>query len=249
MIELKNFYKSYNSGKNSKKLKNNFSIEDLSMTVEKGSVTGLLGVNGSGKTTIIKAICGFHFPSNGTINIDGIDIEEAPEKVMELVGYVPEIPQLPVNMTVIDFLNYVGESHGLKGGPLESALKNVIKECSLEKFLDKKIKTLSKGQQQRVSFAQAIIHNPPNLILDEPISGLDPAQIIQIRDLIKKLSKTTAILMSTHILQEVYSLCTKLYVMNNGEIVAQGTEEEIVKSSGTKDLEQAFLKLSTTPEE
>ena len=219
------------------------------MTVENGSITGLLGVNGSGKTTILKAICGFHFPTGGTINIDGIDIEEAPEKVMALVGYVPEIPQLPVNMTVTDFLNYAGESHGLKAGPLESALKNVIKECSLEKFLDKKIKTLSKGQQQRVSFAQAIIHNPPNLILDEPISGLDPAQIIQIRDLIKKLSKTKAILMSTHILQEVYSLCSKLYVMNNGEIVAQGTEEEIVKSSGTKDLEQAFLKLSTTPEE
>ena len=136
--------------------------------------------------------------------------------------------------------------HGLVGDALKAPLESVIKECSLEKFLDKKIKTLSKGQQQRVSFAQAIIHNPPNLVLDEPISGLDPAQIIQMRDLIKKLAKNKAILMSTHILQEVYSLCDTLYVMNNGAIVAQGTEAQIVKDTGSKDLEAAFLKLSTT---
>lgn len=249
MIELKNFSKTYSSKKARRSGNSVFSIDDLSMVVENGSITGLLGVNGSGKTTILKAICGFHFPTSGTITIDGINTENSPEKIMELVGYVPEIPQLPVNMTVYDFLKYAGETHGLSGDKLAESIKNVTKECSLEKFLSKKIKTLSKGQQQRVSFAQAIIHNPPNLVLDEPISGLDPAQIIQMRDLIKKLSKNKAILMSTHILQEVYSLCSKMYVMNNGQIAGEGTEEEIVKATSSKDLEEAFLKLSKKEEE
>lgn len=241
MIELNDFSKSYPGS--------SFSIENLSMKVETGSITGLLGVNGSGKTTILKAICGFHFPSGGSISIDGINTEEFPEKTMELVGYVPEIPQLPVNMTVLDFLHFAGETHGLNNSDLSKAVKNVTKECSLEKFLDKKIKTLSKGQQQRVSFAQAIIHNPPNLVLDEPVSGLDPAQIIQMRDLITELSKTKAVLMSTHILQEVYSLCSTIYVMNNGKVAAYGSEEEIVSSTNTKNLEEAFMKLSVRDED
>ena len=252
MIKLTNFSKSYNLRKKAKggtNLSSAFSIDDLSLTVPNGSITGLLGVNGSGKTTILKAICGIHFPSSGTIAIDDIDSEEDSSKVMEKIGYVPEIPSLPSNMFVLDFLHYAGLTHGLTGDDLSKGTQKVIKECSLEKLLDKKIKTLSKGQQQRVSFAQAIIHNPPNLILDEPISGLDPAQIIQMRELIKKLSKDKAILMSTHILQEVYSLCSSLYIMNNGEIVANGTEEEIVEKTGTKDLEEAFLKLSIKRDE
>ena len=212
MIELKNFSKTYNSHKRADA--SGFAIDNLNMAVKTGAITGLLGVNGSGKTTILKAICGFHFPTGGEILIDGVSTEDAPEKVMELVGYVPEIPLLPGSMTVWEFLQFAGEVHGLVGDTLRAALESVIKECSLEKFTDKKIKTLSKGQQQRVSFAQAIIHNPPNLVLDEPISGLDPAQIIQMRDLIKKLAKNKAILMSTHILQEVYSLCDTLYTCN-----------------------------------
>ena len=163
---------------------------------------------------------------------------------MKYTGYVPEIPLLPKDMRVLDFLRYAADTHVIPKDKTEEACELVIKECSLEKLLSKKIKTLSKGQQQRVSFAQAIIHNPPNLILDEPISGLDPAQILQMRDLIKKLSKTKAILMSTHILQEVRSLCDSLYIMSNGKITASGTEEEITKKAGTKSLEEAFIKLT-----
>ena len=246
MIELKSFSKSYSS-------KAGFAVKDVSLTIKDGSITGLLGPNGSGKTTLIKAICGFHFPTEGTITITAPDsapegtqftTEDNPELCMKYLGYVPEIPLLPKDMRVNEFLHYAAEIHSIPKEKINEACNLVIKECTLENFLSTKIRTLSKGQQQRVSFAQAIIHNPPNLILDEPISGLDPAQIIQMRDLIKKLSKTKAILMSTHILQEVRSLCSDIYIMSNGNITASGTEEQIQKSAGTKTLEEAFIKLT-----
>lgn len=163
---------------------------------------------------------------------------------MKYIGYVPEIPLLPKDMRVLDFLRYAAEAHGIPKDKSQEACDLVIKECSIESLLSKKIKTLSKGQQQRVSFAQAIIHNPPNLILDEPVSGLDPAQIIQMRNLIKKLAKTKAVLMSTHILQEVRSLCSDIYIMSNGTVTASGTEDEISKTAATKTLEEAFIKLT-----
>ncbi len=242
MIELENFTKRYSS-------KSDFAVKDVSLTVPDGSITGLLGPNGSGKTTLIKAICGFHFPTQGSIKISsqeapGFTTDDNPQLCMKYIGYVPEIPLLPKEMRVSNFLRYAAESHAIPKDKIEEACDLVIKECSLEKFLNKKIRTLSKGQQQRVSFAQAIIHKPPNLILDEPISGLDPAQILQMRDLIKKLSKTKAILMSTHILQEVRSLCDNLYIMSSGIITASGTEEEIIKKAETKSLEEAFIKLT-----
>lgn len=252
MIELSNFSKSYSS-------KSAPAAADVSLTIADGSITGLLGPNGSGKTTIMKAICGFHFPTKGSITISAPETtgtvtdtdsatsfttDENPELCMKYIGYVPEIPLLPKDMRVLDFLRYAADTHGIPKEKTEEACELVIKECSLEKLLSKKIKTLSKGQQQRVSFAQAIIHNPPNLILDEPISGLDPAQILQMRDLIKKLAKTKAILMSTHILQEVRSLCDRLYIVSEGKITASGSEEEVTKQAGTKTLEEAFIKLT-----
>ena len=242
MIELKSFSKSYSS-------KSDFAAKDVSLTVPDGSITGLLGPNGSGKTTLIKAICGFHFPTQGSIKISSQEApdfttDDNPELCMKYIGYVPELPLLPKDMRVLDFLRYAADTHGIPKEKTEEACQLVIKECSIEKLLSKKIKTLSKGQQQRVSFAQAIIHNPPNLILDEPVSGLDPAQILQMRDLIKKLSKTKAVLMSTHILQEVRSLCDSLYIMSSGKITASGSEEQIIKDAGTKSLEEAFIKLT-----
>ena len=242
MIELNNFSKKYSS-------QNGFAVKDVSLTIKDGEITGLLGPNGSGKTTLIKTVCGFHFPTEGTITItapDGIrfNTNDTPELCMKYLGYVPEIPQLPRDMRVNEFLRYAAEIHDIPEDKINEACDTVIKECSLDKFLSKKIRTLSKGQQQRVSFAQAIIHNPPNLILDEPISGLDPAQILQMRDLIKKLSKTKAVLMSTHILQEVRSLCSDIYIMSAGHITAEGTESEISKAAGTKNLEEAFIKLT-----
>ncbi len=242
MIELSSFSKSYSS-------KKDFAVKNVSLTINDGCITGLLGPNGSGKTTVMKAICGFHFPTQGRIKItskEGLSFytDENPELCMKYIGYVPEIPLLPKDMRVLDFLSYAAKTHEIPPEKIQEQCNRVIKECSLEKLLTKKIKTLSKGQQQRVSFAQAIIHNPPNLILDEPVSGLDPAQILQMRDLIQKLSKTKAILMSTHLLQEVYSLCSQIYIMNSGKIAAFGTENQIAKAAGTKTLEEAFVKLT-----
>lgn len=242
MIELNNFCKSYNS-------KSNLAASEVSLTIADGSITGLLGPNGSGKTTIMKAICGFHFPTKGSITITAPDgtsfiTDEEPELCMKYTGYVPEIPLLPKDMTVTAFLRYAAETHNLDPKDTDKAIENVIKDCTLDKLLSKKIKTLSKGQQQRVNFAQAIIHNPQNLILDEPVSGLDPTQIIQMRELIQKLSKNKAILMSTHLLQEVYSLCSNICIISGGKIAAAGTENQIAEKAGTKNLEEAFVKLT-----
>lgn len=238
MIELNNFSKAYSK-------KSEFAASEISIKVETGKVTGLIGPNGSGKSTIMKAICGIHYATKGKIIISNEDISQYPEKIHSLIGYVPELPQLPPEMTVSSFLDYAAKTHGLSPAQHQAAKARVVADCTLEKFLSKKIKTLSKGQKQRVSFAQALIHNPPNLILDEPMSGLDPAQIIQMRELIQKLSKDKAILMSTHILQEIYSLCTNLYILNEGSIVAQGTESEIVKQNKATNLEECFIKLTT----
>lgn len=241
MIELQNFYKSYSSPKK------DYAVEDVSITIPNGTIAALLGVNGSGKSTIIKAITGFHYPTKGKIFLSDltgnkISVESDKDKIMEYAGYVPEISILPPDMYVYEFLEYCAKLHSIKD--VKIAVDTVVEKCSLSKVLKQKIKTLSKGYKQRVSFAQAIIHNPPNLILDEPISGLDPAQIIQLRKLIEELSKDKAILISTHILQEVYSLCSKVYIINKGKLVIGGTEKEIIEYSKEIDLEKAFLKLS-----
>lgn len=242
MIKLENFSKSYKTT-----AKNNFSVKDVSFEIKKGSVTALIGPNGCGKTTIIKAICGFHYPTLGNITVtedENLSEKCESDKLMEIIGYVPEKSILPQNMYVYNYLNFVASVHNLKDDKKNQAIGRVVKEFELEDVLSKKIKTLSKGYQQRVSFAQALIHNPPNLILDEPITGLDPKQIMQMRNLIKKLSKDKAILLSTHIFQEVTSLCDNIIIINKGKLITQGSEENIIKQTNTKNLDEAFIKLT-----
>ena len=233
MIELKNFCKEYKS-----RSKTVFKVQDLSFTVEKGSITGLVGPNGSGKSTVIKAICGFHYPTSGQILISdnqnqAVNISDHNEKAMELCGYVPEISRLPVDMKVIDFLTYAAKVHKLNEQTARQRVTKLCQDFELSDLLDKLIKNLSKGQQQRVSFAQALIHDPPNLILDEPINGLDPSQIIKLRAYIKDLSRNKAILISTHILNEVNKLCGKAFIMHEGKIYSveklDKIEEEYLK--------------------
>jgi len=244
MIELENFCKEY------KKLfsqKISFQVQDVSFCVEKGQIVGLVGANGAGKTTILKAIAGLHYPTSGKIYIgdsfNKFDVEENPNLTKKLVGYVPEKSILPKNIRVIEFLDYIANLHELSNEQKKEAIDFVVKKCSLKEVLNKKIKELSKGYAQRVSFAQALIFNPPNLILDEPFSGLDPAQIIQIRQLILDLSQEKAILISTHILQEVHNLCNKVVIMNNGELKIFGSENQINSHYNVTKIEEAFLKI------
>ena len=240
MIEIIDFCKEYNSHLSSSKKKQVFIIKNISFTVESGCITGIVGPNGSGKTTLLKAICGFHYATSGKIFISDkennkFDIEEQCEKAMELCGYVPELSCLPPDLKVIDFLHYAAACHKLDPQTAQNRIEKLSKDFSLSDFLNNKIKILSKGQQQRVSFAQALIHDPANLILDEPISGLDPSQIISFRKYISDLSKEKAILISTHILSEVPQLCQKAFIMHQGQLF---------KVNNLQNIEQEFISLT-----
>ena len=244
MIKIENFSKIYKP-----RSKNAFKILNLNFTVNNGSITGLVGPNGSGKSTVIKAICGFHYPTEGKIFISGnkseaADITQTPEKAMELCGYVPEISMLPPDIKVIDFLFYAAKCHKLSPELTKERIKKVVDDFQLSDLLNNLIKNLSKGQQQRVSFAQALIHNPPNLVLDEPINGLDPSQIISFRDYVKELGKTKAILISTHILSEVNNLCQNAFIMHQGKLYEiknlEKIEEEYIEITKNEKKENAL---------
>ena len=234
MIELKNFSREYDSFK---------AVSNLSYTFEKGTITGILGPNGAGKTTILKALTGRHFASEGKVIFsETIDAAQAPEKIRNLTGFVEETASLPGEYTVKEYITFVAELHGCN----QAAVENVIKKCSLEEYKNKKINSLSKGYKERVNFAQALVYNPEILILDEPASGLDPQQIVNMRALVKDLSKDHTIILSTHLMQEVEALCEKVLIINHGKLLAQGTKDEIVKNTVTKNLEEAFFKLTSS---
>ena len=230
MIELRNFSKSYSSGQGI------FAVKDFSMTCKKGEITGILGLNGAGKTTILKAVAARHFATSGEVFVEGIEAGEFPEKVRNLTGFVQEEPDFPGEQTVLEFLRIVADLHGARP---------VIQIPDIEELLPKKIRTLSKGQKERVNFAQALIYNPRVLVLDEPASGLDPAQIINMRSMVRSLKSGRTILLSTHLMQEVEALCDKVYIIHEGRLAASGTSGEIASMSRCRNLEEAFLKITS----
>ncbi len=241
MIKLINFSKKYNS-------KSCEIVKNVSFTVDNG-ITGLLGLNGAGKTTIIKAICAIHYPTAGKIiisNKNGVffDVQENPDIAKALIGYVPEQPAFPENLTVIEYLSFSADLHGLKKDEKTEAVKRAVSECFLQEVLTSRISSLSKGYRQRLAFAGAIIFKPENLILDEPVNGLDPAQIIQFRKMIKNYAKNASVLISTHLMQEVNALCTNVNILSNGIIAASGTPKEIQEFYNSNTLEEAFLKIT-----
>lgn len=248
MIELINFSKSYSSRKNA-----GFAVKDFSLECKKGQITGLLGLNGAGKTTILKAVCARHFASEGRVLVEGCDASENAEKVRNLTGFVQEEALLPGEYTVAEYLNMAAGLHGVnnnvtKYGELSQNASiefiSLSKELSLTEIYHKKVRSLSKGQKQRVNFAQALIYNPPVLVLDEPASGLDPAQIVNMRKLVMSLKKDHTIILSTHLMQEVEALCDRVYIIHEGRLAACGKAEEIAEKSGTKNLEEAFFKIT-----
>ena len=259
MIEVDSFTKIYGTKKTSSK-----AVDGVSFVAQPGVITGLLGPNGAGKTTILKAICALHYPTEGAVRVMGRDVESFPVEVRSLVGYVSEQPALIGSLTAKDFLQYAGElrfagragvqvagaegqavsQESLSQESLSQAVERVVEECQLQEVLHKPISHLSKGYRQRLSFAQALLHNPPVLVLDEPVSGLDPAQIRQMRDMIKRLSREKTILLSTHLMQEVEALCQQVHIISRGRLVASGSAQEITATTGTKSFEDAFLKLT-----
>ena len=231
MIKIDNFTKKY--GKR-------IAVEDFSILCEKGSITALLGANGAGKTTILKAVCARHFASAGKIEVCGVDAAEDAEKVRLLTGFVEEEPILPKDFLVSEYVSICAKIKMTE----PDAIEKVKSRCSLSEIWHEKIANLSKGQRERVNFAQALVNDPPVLVLDEPASGLDPAQIVKMRSLVKSIKKNRTIILSTHLMQEVDALCDKICVISHGKNVAFGTASQIILKTNTKNLEEAFFKLS-----
>ncbi len=242
MVELINFSKTYKSSKKG----DSFAVSNFSMTCKNGEITGILGLNGAGKTTILKAICARHVATKGDVLVDGINASENIEKIREITGFVQEEPDLPKEYTVEEYLRLTASLHKIDFKAAIKSEKSHITELFLDELLPKKIKALSKGQRERVNFAQALIYNPCTLVLDEPASGLDPAQIINMRALVKSLKKDHTIILSTHLMQEVDSLCDRVYIINDGKLAASGTPQEIINENNCKNLEDAFFKITSS---
>ncbi len=202
-------------------------VDNLSFQVKTGEVLGFLGPNGAGKTTTMKAITGYLVTNSGDIEVGGVSVNEDPHEVKKHIGYLPENNPLYQDMPVIDYLKFIAALNGVEKEDTEMRVTEMIQVCGLKSEKHKKIRELSKGYRQRVGLAQALIHNPEVLILDEPTTGLDPNQIIEIRELIKKIGREKTVILSSHILAEVEATCDRILIINNGKIVANGTAEEL----------------------
>ncbi|MBP5379302.1 MAG: ATP-binding cassette domain-containing protein [Ruminococcus sp.] len=224
MIEVRNLTKKYGD---------KLAVNNISFKVEKGEILGFLGPNGAGKSTTMNMLTGYISSTSGDVLIDGVDILEDPKKAKANIGYLPEIPPLYVDMTVEAYLGFVYDMKKCKL-PRKAHLKDVCNLCRIEDVRGRLIKNLSKGYRQRVGLAQALINNPPVLILDEPTVGLDPNQIIEIRTLIKKLGKRHTVILSSHILPEIQAVCDRIIIINKGTVAADGTADEIAKNITNK---------------
>lgn len=206
-------------------------VDDLSFSVQEGEVLGFLGPNGAGKSTTMKVITGFLAPTSGTVTIDGHDIAHEPIAAKSLIGYLPEGAPSYGDMTTLEFLNFIASVRGFSGDEARQRVERVINEVDLGSVCNQTIDTLSKGFKRRVGLAQAIMHDPKVLILDEPTDGLDPNQKHHVRELIKNLARDKIVIISTHILEEVTAVCTRAIIISQGSIVADGTPAELESRS------------------
>jgi ABC-2 type transport system ATP-binding protein len=218
MIKIENLVKTFGAKR---------AVDGVSFAVERGEVLGFLGPNGAGKSTTMRMITGFMPPSAGRISVGGYDVAESPLEAKRLIGYLPENAAAYSDMTVQGFLSFAAELRGLTGEALKKAVRRVVDLCFLESVMRQSIDTLSKGYRHRTCLAQALIHDPQVLVLDEPTDGLDPNQKHEVRNLIRELGKTKAIVFSTHILEEVDAACSRAIIIDRGRIVANGTPAEL----------------------
>ena len=202
-------------------------LEDISFSISRGEIVAFLGPNGAGKTTTMRILTGFMPPTQGTVRIAGLDCVETPWEVKKHIGYLPETPPLYLELTVKEYLTFVGRIKRLQPEQLPERMETIIAQTGLTEVRERVIGHLSRGYRQRVGLAQALLHNPPVLILDEPTTGLDPNQIIEIRDLIKNLAGSHTIILSTHMLAEATAICQRVIIIHKGRIVAIDTPEQL----------------------
>lgn len=202
-------------------------VDDVSFEIETGHVYGFLGPNGAGKSTTMNIMTGCLSATSGTVKIGGHDIFEEPNAAKKCIGYLPEHPPLYMSETPVEYLTFVGEAKGLRGKTLKEQIDSVMERTGIVGVKDRRISQLSKGYKQRVGIAQALLGNPQVIILDEPTVGLDPIQIMEIRDLIRELGKTHTVIFSSHILSEVQAICDRIVMIARGKLVAFGTPEEL----------------------
>jgi len=233
-------------------------VNNISFEIKTGEVVGFLGPNGAGKSTTMKMIACYMAPTNGDVKLDQYSILNEPEEIKKRIGYLPENNPLYTDMPIIEYLRFTAEIQGIKKNQVAERIASMVDLCGLDVEKHKRIGELSKGYRQRVGLAQAMIHDPEVLILDEPTTGLDPNQIIEIRKLIKKLGKEKTVLLSSHILSEVEATCDRILIINKGRIVADGTSETLrqqaegqelltiqIESSNGADVEKELLMLSS----
>ena len=211
-------------------------VDNISFKVNPGEIVGFLGPNGAGKTTTMKIITCFMPPNQGDVKVGGISVLENPEAVKKNIGYLPESNPLYKDMPIIDYLKFVAEIQGVPSDKIRERILEMVKICGLKNEKYKKINELSKGYQQRVGLAQALIHDPEVLILDEPTSGLDPNQIVEIRELIKKIGREKTVILCSHILAEVEATCDRILIINKGQLVADGTANTLRKQAQDKEI-------------
>ncbi len=226
-IIVKNLTKKYGEQK---------AVNDISFKIETGEVVGFLGPNGAGKSTTMKMITCFMAPSNGNITVDDISVNENQSLIKKKIGYLPENNPLYFDMSIVDYLRFTAEIQGVSKSDIPGRIGEMIELCGLAREKHKNINELSKGFRQRVGLAQAMIHDPEVLILDEPTTGLDPNQIVEIRKLIKELGKQKTVILSSHILSEVEATCDRILIINRGRIVADGTSETLRSQADGQEL-------------
>ena len=238
MIKVKNLTKNYGELK---------AVDDISFVVQTGEIVGFLGPNAAGKTTTMRIITCFMPPTSGTVEMDDLNIFDNSLEIRQKIGYLPENAPLYWEMNVAEYLEFIMGLRGMVTGNSSKRMKQIIDICGLGSVIHKDIGELSKGFRQRVGLAQAMIHDPEILILDEPTIGLDPNQIVEIRNLIKELGKEKTVILSTHILPEVEATCGRVLIIHEGKIVADGTAEEL--QSGFQGMEKIYLELKNPDEE